>query len=248
LTVGPAIVVTSGKGGTGKTTCTAAIASALALLGHRTVCLDCDIGLRNLDLALGLSDAAPWDFSDVLDGRAGIEDAVVPHPAIKDLWFLAAPSDLSPQDISVSGMKELAEQLSDEYDFCLIDSPAGLGAGFRLAVSGCASAILVATGDAASLRDGQKTVSELRDAGVGDVRLLVNRVSPRLMRRTRATVDDAIDAVGARLLGIVSEDESVALAGSLGVPLLLYGARYAYDQFFRIARRVAGENIPIGRT
>jgi len=246
--LGSAVVFTSGKGGTGKTTCAAAVASFLARQGHRTVCLDCDIGLRNLDLMLGLSDAAPWDFSDVIDGRISLEEAVVPHPAVDNLFFLAAPSDLSPEDISLPAMKELVSRLAEAYDFCIVDSPAGLGPGFRLAACGCASAAVVATGDASSLRDGQKTVAELRGLGMEDVRLIVNRLSPRMLRRTRATVDDIIDAVGARLLGLVSEDESVGLAANLGTPLILYGAKYAFDQFSRIARRLAGEKVPLGKT
>ena len=245
--MGTAIVLTSGKGGTGKTTCSGAIASALASLGHPTVCVDCDIGLRNLDLALGVTDFALWDFSDVIDGHAKLSDATISHPDIQNLYFLAAPAGLSPEDINPHGMKELVDKLKSEYEYCIIDCPAGLGAGFKLSCIGADMAIIVSTGDAASLRDCQRTVAALSAQGIENVRLLVNRLSPRMLRQTRATVDDVIDVVGAQLLGLVSEDESVALAANFEKPLLVFGAKYAYDQFFRIARRITGERVPLGK-
>lgn len=243
--MGTAIVITSGKGGTGKTTCSGAIASALASLGHRTVCLDCDIGLRNLDLALGLTDIVPWDFQDVLEKRTELSDAVAEHPLVKNLYFLAAPADVSPEDIDPAAMRSLIERLRDEYEYCIIDCPAGLGTGFSLACSGADMAIIIAAGDRSSLRDGHRTAAALREMGISNIRLIVNRVSPRIFSRTRATVDDAIDIVGAQLLGIVSEDESVPLAANSEKPLLVFGAKYAYDQFFRIARRITGEYVPL---
>ena len=245
--MGTAIVITSGKGGTGKTTCSGAIASALAFLGHRTVCIDCDIGLRNLDLALGLTDLALWDFSDVIEERAQLADAIVAHPTIENLYFLAAPAGLSPEDIDHEGMRKLINDLRNDYEYCIIDCPAGLGAGFRLSCAGADMAIIVTTGDSGSLRDGQRTAAALREMGISNIRLLVNRLSPRMLKRTRATVDDVIDVVGAQLLGLVSEDESVALASNFEQPLLVFGAKYAYDQFIRIARRISGERVPLGK-
>ena len=239
--------MTSGKGGTGKTTCTGAISSALAKLGHSTVCVDCDIGLKNLDLVLGLSDSSVWDFSDVMEGRTTLDIAIVPHPDIENLYFLPAPSNISPEDIDPAAFKELIAELKDRYEYCLLDSPAGLGCGFRLAADNADSAIVVSTADASSLRDGQRTVSSLYRSGVKDIRLLVNRVCPQALRTVKATIDDVIDVVGARLIGLVSEDESVPLAANMEVPLLEFGAKKAYDQFMRIARRIAGERIPLGK-
>jgi septum site-determining protein MinD len=245
--MGTVTVITSGKGGTGKTTSTAAIASCLAALGHKTLCLDCDVGLKNLDLSLGLADLAVMDFSDVISGHVELIDAVTAHPAIDNLFFLSAPSYISPESISVSDMCLIMEQIRGEYEYCLIDSPAGLGAGFRLASSCADSAIVVSTGDAASLRDGQRTVAELLSLGMKDIRLLVNRVRPKLFRRICATVDDIIDAVGARLIGIVLEDDDVIIAGCLEKPLVLYSSGAAARQYLAVAKRMAGKDIPLGK-
>ena len=241
--MGTAIVMTSGKGGTGKTTSTAAIAEALALMGRKTLCIDCDVGLKNLDLSLGLTDNVLWDFGDVLCGRIAAAEAVIPHGEIEGLFFLPAPNEEMPDDIDPGAFSELIASLKEDYDYILLDSPAGLGAGFRLSAAGADMAIVVSTGDSTSLRDGQKTVSALSRHGVKDIRLLVNRVEPKNLRRINATVDDIIDAVGAQLIGIISEDPSVSLAANLERPLMLYGAKNIEGQFSRVARRITGERV-----
>lgn len=245
--MGISIIVTSGKGGTGKTTCTAAMAHALALLGHRTLAIDCDIGLKNLDLALGLADDALWDFSDILEGRAEADTAVIQHPAIENLFFLSAPSDIFSEEVDPEAFKTLIKDFTTRYDYVLMDSPAGLGSGFRLAASAADMAIVVSTWGSASLRDGQKTAAVLRSFGIGDVRLIVNRVDPQSFRRTKSTVDDIIDIVGAQLIGVVSEDEAVAVAANMEKPLLSFGEKRVTDQFMRIARRITGERVLLGR-
>ena len=246
--MGQNIVITSGKGGTGKTTTAAAVASCLAALGHKTLCLDCDIGLKNLDLVLGLTDLAVMDFSDVLAEDSALADTVTAHPAIDNLFFLSAPPFIGAEEIDVSDMKRLGERIRAEYEFCIIDCPAGIGAGFKLAVAAADSAIVVSTGDAASLRDGQRTVVELLKLGINDIRLVVNRVRPAFFSQTRSTVDDVIDTVGAQLLGVIPEDDDVILSGSMEKPLILYknGGRAA-RQFLNTAKRIAGEEIPLGR-
>lgn len=245
--MGTVIVIASGKGGTGKTTCTGALSTALSMQGHRTVCLDCDVGLKNLDLTLGLTDTALWDFSDVMEGRVPLDEALCRHPQAENLWFLPAPSHLTVDDVNEEEFLSLIGTLRDKFDYCLIDAPAGLGRGFKLASAGADIAIVISTADASSLRDGQRTVAELRSGGVEDVRLIVNRVRPGAFRRMKATVDDIIDAVGAQLIGLVSEDDSVSLAANLETPLMIFGAKYAYDQFLRIARRIVGERVPLGK-
>lgn len=244
--MGTSILITSGKGGTGKTACAAAIASALASLSHRTLCVDCDAALRNLDLTLGLSDQVLWDFADVLNGEVPASEAPVPHPRIKDLWFLSAPADI-PEDVSPDAFVRMIDVYREEYDYVILDSPAGIGAGFRLAAPASDLAVIVATGDLTSLRDGQRVAQELRALGVSELRLLVNRVSPRAFRRVRRSVDEVIDTVGARLIGVVSEDEDVSEALNRQTPLLLYGSRRALPQLQNIARRLTGERIPLGR-
>lgn len=245
--MGTSIVITSGKGGTGKTTCTGAVGTALAMLGKRTLLIDCDIGLKNLDIILGLTDSALWDFSDVISGEVTVEKAVKAHPCVENLYFLSAPTDPSPDGVAADRFGELITSLKKDYDFVLIDSPAGVGSGFRLACCAADMAIIVANPDASSLRDGQKTCALIESMGVDSIRLIVNRVNPRLLRRMRKNVDDIIDTVGAQLIGVISEDRSVPLAAEKDQPLILYGAKYAYDQFYRVARRLTGEDVPLGK-
>ena len=154
-----AIVITSGKGGTGKTSITGGVASCLAALGHRVLCIDMDIGLRNLDLTLGLSDRALMDFTDVLCGRCTLERAAVPHPVIQGLFLLTAPVTLPEAPLSEAAMKELIHQPRFCIEYILMDSPAGLGEGFRLACCAADRAVVVSTTDASALRDAQRTVS-----------------------------------------------------------------------------------------
>lgn len=245
--MGTAIVITSGKGGTGKTTTAAAIASCLAAIGYKTLCLDADAGLKNLDLMLGMSDAALMDFHDVIEGKAALDYAAVPHPVIKNLYFLTAPLNIPPENINPVGMHSLITTAKQEFDYCIIDCPAGIGAGFKLAAGSADMAIVVANCDISSLRDGQRTVTELYALGLENVRLLVNRVKPRILRKVRSTIDDVIDAVGAQLIGLVSDDDSVILAANTGTPLILFDSKKAGMQYLRIARRLAGEKIPLSQ-
>ena len=173
---GQCIAVVSGKGGTGKTSFTAGISTALALSGKRVLCLDCDIGLRNLDLALGLSDRALMDFSDVAQGRCSLESAVVEHPKIPGLFLLTAPVRSRGRPVSEAEMSALLDEVRSQYDACLLDAPAGLGGGFILAATAADRAIVVTTTDASSLRDAQHTVMELNRFGAGKLHLVVNRV------------------------------------------------------------------------
>ncbi len=242
--MGTVIAVTSGKGGTGKTACTAALASSLALLGHRTLCIDCDMGLRNLDMALGLTESL-WDLDDVLQGRVPAEEAVSAHPKLAGLWFLAAPQELGPGDIDPERFGALLSELREVYDYILLDSPAGLGTGFQLAVRYADLALLTVNPDGASLRDGQRTAAQLRELGVPKLRLLINRVEPKFLKEFCLSLDDAIDAVGVQLIGVVSEEDAVPMALHEGEALMVYGARTAYPQFMRIARRLTGERVRI---
>ncbi len=243
--MGRAIVITSGKGGTGKTTSTAAIGSHLASLGCKVLCIDGDIGLKNLDLSLGLTDTALMDFNDVIEGRVPLADAVTKHDKIKNLSFLTAPMGINPEEISLEQMQKLVEEAKEEYDYCLIDSPAGIGPGFKLAAQTADMAIVVATGNASSLRDGQRTVAELKKLGIPEIRLLVNRIRPEIFKRTCATVDDIIDAVGARLIGLVNEDDAVIIAENMEKPLILHSDKGASKQFSYVARRINGEHLPL---
>ena len=239
-----AIVVTSGKGGTGKTTVTGGVASCLAAWGKRVLCLDMDVGLRNLDLTLGLSDRTLMDFTDVLTGRCTLDRAAIPHPIIENLYLLTAPMTPLSGTLPKEGMAQLIRCAKEDYDYILMDSPAGLGDGFRLAVHAADRAIVVSTTDASALRDAQRTVAEL-SRSLERIHLVVNRVQPRLMRRLHTTIDDAMDTAGLPLLGVVPEDPTVMLSANQGQPLILATSRGAAVACLNIARRLLGQKTPM---
>lgn len=241
--MGQTISVVSGKGGTGKTSFTANVGMALAQMGHPTLCLDCDVGLRNLDIAMVMTDRAVMDFTDVLAGRCTLEEAAAAHPKQKNLFLLTAPNRETWVDESL--FQGLFEEINRKFDYCLVDAPAGLGAGFRLAVSGADQAVVVTTMEASSLRDAQRTVMELEQLGGGQVHLVVNRCRRKLLKSLHQTIDDAIDAAGLPLLGIIPEDETMPLYAGRSIPLLLSGNDCAAIAYRNIARRIDGQRAPL---
>lgn len=241
-----AICVASGKGGTGKTSVCSGIACCLAALDKRVVALDADIGLRNLDLVLGLADRAVFDFTDVLSGRATLDKALTQHPEIPNLYLLAAPLGIKAADISIPEMKSLVDKLKESFDFCIIDCPAGLGFGFELAVEVADRAIVVCTPDVASMRDAQFTRAALRERGIEDIRLVVNRVRPKLIKKLEAAnIDEAIDKTGIRLLGIVPEDPRVIACANCGTLVFKHMNTPAARAYRNISRRMLGEQMPL---
>jgi septum site-determining protein MinD len=242
--MGKAIVITSGKGGTGKTSITGGIAAALAKMGRTVLCIDMDIGLRNLDISLGLNDRALMDFSDVAFGRCDLSRAAVQHPLIPGLFLLTAPMSL-PVGLTKEHIRALVDTARSCYDYVIIDSPAGLGAGFQLAICAADRAIVVATNDATSLRDAQRTVGELDH--IRHVHLVMNRIQPKLLRRLRTTIDDAMDSAGLPLIGVVPEDPQVILSGNLGQPLILNARQGAAQACINMAYRLEGQRVPIMR-
>lgn len=243
--MGKATLIASGKGGTGKTTAAAAIASCLAQRGRRVLCIDADAGLKNLDLVLGIADRASPDFGDVIRGRCNLAEAAIAHPAVPNLFFLTAPLEPINSPKEAEGLANLIHTAAGGFDHCIIDAPAGLGSCFAAAAAAADRAIIVSAADPSSCRDSARVVMELRETGMRDIRLVVNRVRRSILFRTRQTIDDAIDAIGARLLGIVPEDRKVILAAAAETPLLLFGKGSAIAAFDRIARRTDGENIPL---
>ena len=244
--MGKIIAVVSGKGGTGKTSFTANTGLALAALGYRVLCLDCDITLRNLDLALGLSDSALMDFSDVIEGRCTLAEAAVNHRKYPKLALLTAPVSDGRPPYTPRQMGALFRLIRSEYDYCLVDAPAGLGLGFHMAVDYADSAVVVTTTDQSALRDAQRTVMELQRFPAGSVHLVVGRVQRRMLRALHTTIDDAIDTAGLPLLGVIPEDRDLSYALNRGIPLREindYAAR-AYDT---IAKRIAGRRVPLMR-
>ena len=242
--MGTVIVVTSGKGGTGKTSLTGGVASCLAALGQKVLCIDLDIGLRNLDISLGMTDRALMDFTDVVEGRCTLERAAVEHPVIRGLYLLTAPVRPTPDALDEEKMKAMLLQARAQFDYILIDSPAGLGSGFRLAVCGADRAVVVSTNDSSALRDAQRTVVEL-GRRLDTIHLVMNRIQPKLLRRLRTTIDDAMDAAGLPLLGVVPEDSQVILAANTGEPLILFSRKGAALAYLNIAKRLMGQQVPL---
>ena len=247
--MGKVIAVCSGKGGTGKTSSVAALSAALACRGRRVLAVDCDMGLRNLDLCLGASEEAVFNFCDVLEGRVSLEEAAAEHPEVPGLFLLTAPSLRRPEEIQPIWMRRLMDDAREQYDYVLTDAPAGIGAGFRLALQGADEAVVVANPDAASLRDAQRVAWEIREGAHIPARLLVNRLRRSILRIGRSSVDDVMDEVGLQLLGIIREDRNMILAANAGVPLAQYRRpkkRSAARQFQRVAARLEGEYVPLG--
>lgn len=242
--MGTVIAVTSGKGGTGKTSITGGVAASLAQQGRSVLCIDMDVGLRNLDISLGLSDRALMDFTDVALGYCPLARAAVSHPSIPGLALLTAPMSL-PTGLGEHQVRALLDTARNLYDYILIDSPAGLGAGFQLAVCNADRALVVATNDASSLRDAQRTVTLL--SPLPQVHLVMNRIQPKLLRKLRATIDDAMDAAGLPLMGVVPEDPQVMLSANRGIPLATQPRRGAALACWNIALRLEGRQVPIMR-
>ena len=242
--MGEIFAVVSGKGGTGKTSLCAAIASCLAAEGARVLCVDMDIGLRNLDIALGISELAAIPFTDLLRGNY-TEENIPEHPKIPGLYLLTAPVTETAESVDLSRYKEFLNGVRAGFDYCLIDAPAGVGAGFRLACTGADRILVVSGSDPASLRDAASVSALLADRHPGSVRLVVNRVIPKLFSRMNTTVDDLMDDTGLPLLGLVPEDSSVTLAAASGNPLILYTGKRSARACLNIARRLSGRPVPL---
>ena len=243
--MGQVLAVISGKGGTGKTTLSAGIAACLAAEGRRVLAIDLDIGLRNLDISLGMSECAPLSFGEILSGVYD-PSQITTHPEIPNLYLLTAPTDRAPEEIDPMAFQAMLDTLRQRFDWCVLDAPAGIGAGFRLATQAADRVIVVSNADPASLRDAGAAASLLLDSAA-EVKLVVNRVQARAYRKIKTTIDDIMDGVGLPLLGIVPEDFNVTLAVARGVPLVLQSKKGAAAACLHIARRLEGRKMPLMR-
>lgn len=242
--MGELIAVLSGKGGTGKTSVCAAVATALARMGESVLCIDCDIGLRNLDISLGMSQSAALSFLDVCSGGYPLTQAAV-HPKYPKLHFLTAPLNCTADQIDRTAFSDMLKEARKHYRYVFLDAPAGVDAGFRLCASYADRAILVTGADRASVRDAGRAGQLLELMGRSGVRLAVNRVNEKLYAAAGVTVDDVMDEAGLPLLGIVPEDVNVVLAAAFEQPLLDYSKKGAAAAAVRIAKRIQGEPVPI---
>ena len=243
--MGKLVAVLSGKGGTGKTSLCAGIATALADSGERVLCIDCDIGLRNLDISLGLSDYCALTFVDVYSGAYPL-DRATQHPNFPTLFFLTAPANCSCGDIEADKFAALLEEAKKKFDYILLDAPAGIEAGFQLCATNADQIALVTSADPAAVRDAARAGELLEKMGKTSVRVAVNRVNEKLYKVVRVTIDDVMDRAGLPLLGIVEDDADVTLAAAFELPLLRYNKRSAAAKACkRIAKRIQGFPEPI---
>ena len=243
--MGELIAILSGKGGTGKTSVCAAVASALAMDGKRVLCVDCDVGLRNLDISLGMSDSGALSFMDVCNGDYDISMASV-HPLIPQLHFLTAPMNCQVESIDTAAFDRFARKARQEFDYVFLDAPAGVDAGFRLTAAPADRCILVTGPGPAAVRDASRVGELLELMGKTNVRLIVNRVSSRMVSAMATTIDDVMDTAGLPLLGIIPEDRNMTLAAAFNRPLLIYSRRCgASDACTRISKRLQGIPVPI---
>lgn len=243
--LGEVIAVLSGKGGTGKTSVCAGIATALAESGSLVLCIDCDVGLQNLDISLGLSDNGGLSFLDVCDGGYTLDD-VTRHPKYPTLSFLTAPMNRAVEKIELAPFSQMLRTARKTYDYIFLDAPAGVDAGFKL-VSAAADRFLVVTGPSpAAIRDAARVADILELMGKQNIRLIVNRVDKNMLDTLRLTIDDIMDTAGLPLAGVILEDANVTLAAAFGRPLLQYAHRSTAAKAFRkIARRIQGFSEPV---
>lgn len=243
--MGELFAILSGKGGTGKTSVCAGLATALASEGKKVLCIDCDVGLRNLDISLGMSQIHALSFLDVSEGGYPLTDAAK-HPRFETLSFLTAPMNRRVDQIDAMAFGDMLQTARSQFDYVFLDAGAGVDAGFRL-VSGVADRFLLVTGSGpAAIRDAARVGDLLELMGKHQIRLIVNRVDRELLSTVRLTIDDVMDTAGLPLMGVVLEDPNITLAAAFGLPLIVYNRRCdAAKAFRRIAHRLQGQPEPI---
>src|SRR5690606_16522 len=244
-----AILVTSGKGGVGKTTTTANVGAALARLGEKVCVIDTDVGLRNLDVVMGLEGRVVYDLIDVFEGRCKLKQALIRDKRVDSLYLLAASQTRDKSALSESRMQETVRMLIDdeEFDRVLIDSPAGIESGFQTAASAADGAVVVVNPEVSSVRDADRIIGLLEAREITEVRLIINRLRPDMVKRgDMLEVEDVLEILGVKLIGIVPEDERILVSTNIGNPASLddntkLGAGTAFRD---IAKRVRGDDVP----
>ncbi len=241
------ILICSGKGGVGKTTLTANLGIALAQLGARTAVLDADFGLRNLDLLLGLENRIVYTAQEVLEETCRLEQALVKHKQEPNLALMPAGNPRMLDWLKPDDMKRIVDMLCNEFDFVLIDCPAGVEDGFKNALAGAKEAIVVTNPEVSAVRDADRVIGLLNSNGIKPVQLVLNRVRPKMIAsQEMLSVEDVTDILALPLLGLVLEDEQVIVSTNRGEPLTLLGINSpAAKCYTNIARRIQGEDVPL---
>lgn len=241
-----AIVVTSGKGGVGKTTTTANVATALALLGKKVCIVDGDIGLRNLDVVMGLENRIVYDIVDVAKGDCRLQQALIRDKRFEHLSLLPAAQTKDKRALTPDVMKRLVESLKEEFDYVVIDCPAGIEDGFKVAVAPADNAIVVTTPEHTAVRDADRVIGLLEREQVGDPRLIVNRIRPQMVKRGEMLdIDEIVQILACDLLGIVPDDEAVIRNSNRGEPSAMNPDTPAGLAYRNIARRILGDAVPL---
>ena len=243
-----AIVVTSGKGGVGKTTTTANVGAALAKLGEKVAVIDVDVGLRNLDVVMGLESRVVCDLIDVIEGRCKPRQALIKDKRIEGLALLPASQTKDKDALDSEKFKILVRQLLEEegFDRVLLDSPAGIEKGFQTAAAPAEGALIVVNPEVSSVRDADRIVGLLEARGIRENYLVINRLKPKMVAKgDMLSVDDVVEILGVKPIGIVPDDEGVVVANNAGEPMVLKNGTAAAKAFMEVAQRIRGENVPL---
>lgn len=242
---GKVVTVTSGKGGVGKTTLTANLAAALASDGQKVVCIDGDIGLRNLDVILGLENRIVYDLVDVVEGRCRLRQAMIRDKRLPELYLIPAAQTRDKNAVSPSDMIRLANELRPEMDWILIDSPAGIERGFRNAIAPADIVLVVTNPEVSAVRDADRIIGLIEAEEKGPARLVINRIKPAMVKRGEMlSTEDVLELLAIELIGLIPDDESVVTSSNRGNPIAIDGKSKAAQSFRNIARRLQGNEVP----
>jgi septum site-determining protein MinD len=240
------IVITSGKGGVGKTTATANLGAGLASMGHQVVLIDADIGLRNLDVLLGLENRIVYDLTDVIDGKCRLRQSLIKDKRYEGLYLLPAAQTKDKTAVNPEQMKKLCEDLLKEFEYVLIDCPAGIEQGFRNAIAGAHRAVVVTTPEMSAVRDADRVIGLLEASELRKPALIINRLRPKMVRHgDMMSMEDIIDILAIELLGIIPEDEMVVISTNRGETVLSDERSKSGQAFRNIVRRLKGETVPL---
>lgn len=243
---GEVYVITSGKGGVGKTTTTANIGTALAMSGKRVVLIDADIGLRNLDLILGLENRVVYDIVNVVEGKCRLKQALIKDKRHSELYMLPAAQTRDKDAVSEEQMEKLCKDLAKDFDFVLIDCPAGIEQGFKNAIAGADKAIVVTTPEVSAVRDADRIIGLLEAAGLNDPKLVLNRVRVDMVKKgDMMNVEDILELLAIGLLGVVPDDENIIVTSNKGEPAVMDEKSKPGQAYRNIARRMQGEHVPL---